>query len=83
MSVATVYCIHICLMVTCFAIHFDIDSQSGPRALRKVDPKPVDQLFHQVTIDKAMLPALYQPFRTEREHPYGRATSATDRGADG
>lgn len=26
----------------------------------------------EVTIDKAMLPALYQPFRTEREHPYGR-----------
>ncbi|CAK9070905.1 Uncharacterized protein SCF082_LOCUS35175 [Durusdinium trenchii] len=25
----------------------------------------------KVTIDKAMLPALYQPFRTEREHPYG------------
>ena len=25
----------------------------------------------QVTIDKAMLPALYQPFRKEREHPYG------------
>jgi hypothetical protein len=27
----------------------------------------------KVTIDKAMLPALYQPFRKEREHPYGRS----------
>ena len=31
------YCIHIFLMVTCFAMHFEIDSPNG--GLGKVDPK--------------------------------------------
>jgi len=45
-------------------------SQTAPFVGVRADLLPVISQ-DKVTIDKAMLPALYQPFRKEREHPYG------------
>lgn len=52
------------------------DSRTAPFTGVRPDLLPVISQ-RQVSIDKSMLPALYQPFREERKHPYGLEDPST------